>query len=120
MKHITFAEKSLLVGDEAADILIAYAALLARVGSADVVTLNAIGADGHDVTASFLLDQGASLITETTGSHLAEPDNTEEIARMREQIALIETPPHAMPAGPRAQPYGSSGENDWDDPNFRV
>ncbi|GAA0964022.1 hypothetical protein [Frigoribacterium faeni] len=86
MKHITFASKSLLVGDDAADTLLEYAALLAQSGQADTVELNAINADGNAVVATFLLDAGASLMAESTTSEIEAPDNAEAIEYMRSEI----------------------------------
>ena len=39
MKHVTFGDKSLLMGDSAADTLMEYARMLAQSGGADSVTL---------------------------------------------------------------------------------
>ena len=81
------AEKSLLIGDEAADLLLEYAALVAQIGGGDKVSLRAIGADGDEVTVGFLLNSGTVLLIETsTGSALAEPDNHESIEYMRARI----------------------------------
>ncbi len=70
------AEKSLLVGDAAADALVRYAALVAQLGGGDSVELAAIGVDGEMVTASLLLNSGTVLMAESTRSELPEPDNT--------------------------------------------
>src|SRR5690606_7909118 len=48
--------QGLLVGDEAADILLRDAAVLADQGSADTVELRAFGADGQEVVATLLLE----------------------------------------------------------------
>jgi hypothetical protein len=89
MRHVTFSEKSLLIGDEAAALLIEYAALLANLRRADTVDLNAIGADGADVVATFLLDAGSPLMTETTNSSMGEPDNAVGIAYIRERMTAL-------------------------------
>lgn len=98
MKHVTYAEKSLLVGDEAADTLTEYSALLAKHGSADTVTLTAFGADGEDVEATFVLDQGTILMAETTHSSIPEPDNAEVVREMREKMMRLSSPPVAVPS----------------------
>jgi hypothetical protein len=103
MKHITYADKSLLVGDEAADLLTEYSAALARAGSADTVTLSAYGADGSDVEGTFVLGQGTVLMAETTNSSIPEPDNTREVIRMREQISQL-TSPHPVRPDDEALP----------------
>lgn len=98
MKHVTYAEKSLLVGDEAADTITEYAALLARHGSADRVTLTALGIDGSTVEATFVLDQGTVLMAESTHSTIPEPDNTEVVRSMHEKIDRLSSPPSVSPS----------------------
>ncbi|MDQ4138149.1 MAG: hypothetical protein M3116_04805, partial [Actinomycetota bacterium] len=82
---------SLLVGDDAADALVEYAALVAQLGSGDSVQLNGIGVDGEKVTASFLLNSGTVLMAESTSSELPEPDNLEATAYMRKQLRTYGT-----------------------------
>jgi hypothetical protein len=88
MKHITFGDKSLLVGDAVADALLEYAAALTNESHGDTVEVAAIGSDGDEVTATFLLGPGVTMMAETAHSNLPEPDNTAAIeymerARMR-------------------------------------
>jgi len=83
MKHITFADKSLLVGNTTADLLMQYAAQLANTSSADTVVVNAISSDGDEVEATFLLDAGAPIMAETTNSNQLEPDNSTADGYMR-------------------------------------
>ncbi|WP_291039127.1 hypothetical protein [Herbiconiux sp.] len=97
MKHITYSDKSLLVGDAAADAIVEYAALLARHGSADTVTLNAYGADGGDVEATFVLDTGTVLMAETTESSIPEPDNSRAVQEMQEKTRQLECPASVRP-----------------------
>ena len=97
MKHITFGDKSLLVGDQATDLLLQYASLLASESNADTVTLRAIGPDGNETEATFLLDTGVPLMAETTISSLPELDNAEAVAYMQERIMLLSSPPPVRP-----------------------
>jgi len=97
MKHLTFGEKSLLVGDEVADLLLEYGAALARTGSADTVHVHGDGADGDEVVATFLLDQGATLMAETTHTTMDEPDNTEAVEYIRKGLKLLTSPPPIQP-----------------------
>ncbi len=97
MKHLTYADKSVLVGDEAADAIIQFSALLAEKGHADAVTLNAIGSDGDAVVASFVLGSGTNLMAETTTSSLPEPDNSEGVVYMKDKIDLLTSPPQIRP-----------------------
>lgn len=87
--HLTYADKSLLVGDEIGDLLLEYAALLASNNIADTVEVRSISSDGDEVVAKFLLGEGAPLMTETTHSTLEEPDNLEAEVYVREQIARL-------------------------------
>lgn len=90
VKHLTMAEKSLLLGNEAADTLVEYAALVARTRSGDSVSLRAIGVDGAEVEASFLLNSGTVLLVETSTSQLPEPENADVVAAMRRKIDSFE------------------------------
>ncbi|PPF09576.1 hypothetical protein C5C45_14560 [Rathayibacter rathayi] len=89
MKHILFADKTILVGDEAADALVEYAVALAAKGTADSVEYSGIGADGASVDATFLVNAAAALVVETTPSDLPEPDNAREVARVRQRIHAL-------------------------------
>ena len=100
MKHMTFADKSLLIGDDTANILLEYAAVLADKAKADNVTVNAISADGDDVVATILLDAGAPLMTETSTTKVSEPDNSAVIDYMRTRIDALTAPPAALPDSP--------------------
>jgi hypothetical protein len=93
MMHITYADKSLLVGDAAGEAISEYAAALAKHQSADTVTLSGFGADGDDVEATFLLDAGTVLMVESTHSSIPEPDNSEAVEYMREKTGLLNSPP---------------------------
>ena len=86
MKFLTYADRSVLIGNEAADTLIEYSALLADNGRADSVALNAIGPDGDDIVASFVLGSGTNLMAESTSSQLPEPDNTDGLSYMKEKL----------------------------------
>jgi hypothetical protein len=100
MKHVTYAEKSMLIGDEAADLLIEYAAAIVRAHTADTVDLNAIGSDGNAVRATFLLGEGAPLMAETASADIEEPDNSLPIVYMRDHLRLLESPPVVMAIEP--------------------
>jgi orotidine-5'-phosphate decarboxylase len=89
MKHVTFADKSLLVDDETADTMLQYAAALARNGGADAVDIHAYSSDGDEVIATLLLDAGAQIMAETSSTSLPGPDNTEALSYMREQLARL-------------------------------
>jgi hypothetical protein len=110
MKHVTMAEKNLLIGDEAAELLIEYAALLARNDEADTVELSAIGQDGDPVEVTFLLNSGTVLLLESSYANFAEPDNADAEDYLRSRIEAIENPP--MAGTTERQP--ESSEAQWD------
>lgn len=97
MKHLTVESKDLLVGDEAADVLTEYAALIARQGGGDHVELRAYSGDGDNVVVSIVLSSGTTLIAESSHNTLPEPDNAEAIAYMREMIHKATSPPSVQP-----------------------
>jgi hypothetical protein len=97
MKHLTYGEKSLLLGDRAADLIVEYATALARLGGADNVTLNALDPDGNDVAVTFLLASGAALVVETGSTSLPEPPNHEAEEYMSRRLGLLEHPPNVGP-----------------------
>lgn len=90
MKHLLVADKTLLVGDAAAELLLRYAALLAQVRSGDSVTVRATDADGNEVSAGILLNSGTSLVIESATTHLPEPDNAEVERYLRSRIASFD------------------------------
>lgn len=97
MQHVTIESKDLLLGDEAADVLTEYAALLADHGGGDRVRLNAISGDGDEVVVTVVLSRGSTLLTETAHTGMPEPDNREAIAVLRRRIQRLRTPPPVQP-----------------------
>jgi hypothetical protein len=97
MKHLTVESKDLLVGDEVADVLTEYAALVARRGGGDRVEVHALSSDGDEVVATIVLSAGTTLLAESTHNALPEPDNTDAIAYMREKIQQATSPPTVKP-----------------------
>jgi len=84
--HITFADKTVFVDDETGDALVEYAGLLGAEHSADTVRIRAVGGDGNEVRAAFVLNAATNLMAETTNSHLEPPKNEEAVAYMRAKI----------------------------------
>jgi hypothetical protein len=87
MRHVTMGDRSLLVGNEAADLLLDYAALVAQLSRGDSVRMNALGTDGEPVAVGVLLNSGSSMLVESSGSVLPEPDNAVAIAYLRGRLA---------------------------------
>ena len=110
MKHVMVAEKSLLAGDEVVDLLIEYGAVLGQENTADDVRLHAIGADGDDVVVTFLMNEGVSIVAETSSSSLPEPDNREAEAYLRARIGQL----RARRAGSPEEIAGTGVWNDVD------
>lgn len=95
MKHVVYAEKSLLLGDDVVELMMEYAVLLARQSSADSVDVEALGTDGAEVTATFLIGPATIMVAETARTAFPEPDNDTAEAYLKEKIGLIKTPPLA-------------------------
>jgi hypothetical protein len=100
MRHVTYADKSLLIGDEATETMLEYVAALINAGKADTVDINAWSADGQEVVATFLLQTGAPVIAETVHTSMNEPENYAAVAYMREQLAALQ---RALPDVPHEQ-----------------
>lgn len=69
-----------------------YARLVASSGHADTVKVRALGADGQEVVATLLLNQGTPLMAESTHSSMVEPDNAEAVEYMRGRVGLLDSP----------------------------
>lgn len=80
------ADKSLLMDNRSADLLLAYAALVAQIGRGDHVSLQAIGIDGQEVEVGFLLNSGTVMLIESSTSTLPAPDNHAGIEYMQQQL----------------------------------
>lgn len=94
---LSFVGKSLLVGDEVAELVLEYAAALIRSGGADTVRLTAYGAGGDEVQAVLLLSQGVSVMAETSKTDKPEPDNRDIVSYMRERLARCRAASLAFP-----------------------
>jgi hypothetical protein len=95
MKHVTLAEKSLLMGDDIADCLLEYSRLLGQDSQVDAVTVRAIGPDGNTVDVSILLNSGTTLVIESTNSTVEAPENHEAVRYVQSRIDRIINPPEA-------------------------
>jgi hypothetical protein len=86
MRHVTYADKSLMIGDEATDTMMEYVVALVNAGKADTVEINAWSNDGQEVVATFLLQTGAPVMAETVHTSMNEPENLTAVAYMRERL----------------------------------
>ncbi|MBW9110006.1 hypothetical protein JNB63_04275 [Microbacterium trichothecenolyticum] len=112
MKHVSYADKTVFLDDETADVLLEYAGLLAAQQSGDTVTVRAIGQDGNEVEATFVLNMATNMVAESTDSDVAPPSNEVAVEYMQEKISLIRTPPPAQPLDDAAIPSGWHGFGD--------
>lgn len=114
MKHVTFADKSLFIDDETADLLIAYANAIGRENSSDTVRLRAIGADGNEVEVELLLNSAAQMATETTNSVAEAPRDEGTVEYLRSRLNALLNPPNVRAHEPVELSSGSIPyEEEW-------
>ena len=109
MKSITYAEKSWLVGDEAAAVLVEYAVLLARTGSADSISFNVLSPEGAPGVLTLLIGPASMMTAADSDVGEDEPNNDEAVIAIRERMRAISSPPSALPAA------DATGEVRWED-----
>ncbi|TYL52957.1 hypothetical protein [Agromyces mariniharenae] len=109
MMHVTFADKSLLLGDDAALALLDYATALADHGRADQVTLRAIGNDGNEVDVRMVLDAGIIIAAETTNITVEPPENAFNIADIRRRLNRLVH--RVAPAPTRSDGFPHDGDH---------
>jgi hypothetical protein len=95
----------MLIGDEVAELLVEYAALIGRLGSADHVPLHVLNAQGEAVVVDVLLNSGTVLLVESTNSPFEEPDDAGTLELLRARAAALDT--RAGPGG--EDPLRSAG-----------
>jgi hypothetical protein len=93
MRHLRFGSKSLFVGDEAAETLVDYGALIAQTRGGDRIDLLGFSAEGNRITTTFLLNSGTDLVVESTNLPFDEVDNEAAVEYMREKIRGLEISP---------------------------
>ncbi len=94
MKVVHYSAGSVLIGDDAADALLDYAAALARRSLAATVELTTI-ASGLTGTTKFLVGPASELVAVPTEAFEDEPDNAAVVAEMRRRIADLDGRPDA-------------------------
>jgi hypothetical protein len=92
VKEVTFACKSLFIGDDVAAALVEYARLLADTSGADSITMRALDPAGHVVDATFLLTATSVLLMQSSSPHAEPPDNHEALSYIEQRIDAITTP----------------------------
>lgn len=105
MKYVTYGQRSVMLGDDAAHALLGYATALASAGRADHVTVRTVGLDGEEDDVTLLLSRGLPLMIEPASLSTGEPDNDSLIAELRQRTARL----RADHAGSRSPiPHGLS------------
>jgi hypothetical protein len=97
VKHIVYAEKPHLMGDDAAEALMEYARALADAGRSDTVTLRALDEHGNVVDATFLLTPSTPLLTQITNSEIEAPDNGAAVEELERLASRLTHPPETQP-----------------------
>jgi hypothetical protein len=96
MKRVRYGDEAVMIGDEFGELLLEYAAALARNNTAEPLHFNAVNSEGQ-VSASFLLGPASQLTVLETRSDLPEPDNSEAEAVMRGRLKELSFPvPHPV------------------------
>lgn len=89
MKRISYAGGAIVTGDEIADTVMDYAAMLARAGIADHVRVPAIASDDSVTTIDLLIGPASQFLAEPVDSprgDLADPDL---VASLRHKTRLV-------------------------------
>lgn len=108
MRRVKYGDEAVIVGDEFGELLLEYAAALARNNTAEPLHFTAVNSEGQ-VRASFLLGPASQLTVVETHSHLPAPDNSEAEAVMRDRLKALSFPvPHPVEGG------GGGGEHHSD------
>lgn len=91
MKRIHYASGSIVTGDRIADVLLRYAAVLAKRGVAAEVNAPVIAEDGSTGSALLLLGPASQILAENTPGD-SELEDPEFIAETERSIAALGLP----------------------------
>ncbi|WP_100365205.1 hypothetical protein [Diaminobutyricimonas aerilata] len=86
MMRITYAGVTVMTGDEAANTLMDLASALAKHQTSDEVWIRTIQASGEPGVSRFLIGPASQIVITTDVTALAEPDNDDTVAEMRQKI----------------------------------
>jgi hypothetical protein len=105
MKRIHYASGTFVTGDRIADVLVRYAAVLAKSGAAAEVNAPVIDEDGSTGSALMLLGPASQILAESTpgDGELEDPEFVAEIERSIAALGLhragfVKTDPDATEA----------------------
>lgn len=99
MKRIRYGDDWWLIDDAAAAAVLEFAVLLAKHDLASSVQLRVMDDAGAVHAVSFLIGPATMMSSESVDTTLTDPDNTEAIAAIREQMDRIISPPNAVGTG---------------------
>ena len=100
MKLLNYGDTEWLVGDEAAELLMNYSVLMARVGTADSVNVTMLNNHGEPQNLNILIGPSTMMTSRETATDFPEPENARAVAEVRGKIAAIEEPPPVQPTDP--------------------
>jgi hypothetical protein len=83
---INFAGAQVITGDAAAQALLDFASVLAKLQTTDEVQLNTVQANGEPGVSRFLLGPASQIVISSHTSMIEEPDNAEVVASIRQRM----------------------------------
>lgn len=89
MRRIIYAGTELVTGDEIAQTLLRLSEALARLGSAETVSIPILNADGSLGTASLLVGPSSQIVTLDAGDHLDELVDPTALGELRDRITSL-------------------------------
>ena len=96
MRRVTYVDETLMVGDEFGELIVQFAAALAKNHTAEPLQFTGLNDEG-EVAASFLLGPASQLVVLETHSLLSPPDNSDAEQYMRSRIGELAHPvPHPV------------------------
>jgi hypothetical protein len=101
VRRITYVNTWVLTGDEFGELLLDYAAALAKAGLSEPLRFAGIGSQGDDEHISFIVGPASQIVVESVRSQREAPENLEQVAYMRTRIAQLADPRPAVQQGER-------------------
>ncbi len=90
MKQLRYLEQIWLVGDATADVLLDFAAALARAGSAEHIVLEVLDINGMPERVEFLIGPATMMTAEPAHEEFADPNNQEIEKLMRGKVGQLD------------------------------
>lgn len=110
MKRLHYVGSSVLVTDEFGDLVLEYAAALARANTSETLRFRGIPeSDPGEIDYTFIVGPASEIVVESVPTATIEgPDNTQALERMRTRIAELpdqqETAHHTFSGGGGLRP----------------